>query len=66
VPLGLAAGRWAWELTAAALGVDSGPAVPVPAILGVAAGTLLAANLVAAIPARAAGRQRPVAALRSE
>ena len=66
LPLGLAAGRWAWELTAAALGVDSGAVMPVPAILGVAAGTLLAANLVAAIPGRAAGRLRPAAALRSE
>jgi hypothetical protein len=66
VPLGLAAGRWAWELTAAALGVHSGAVVPVPAILAVAAGTLLAANLVAAVPGRAASRLRPAAALRSE
>jgi FtsX-like permease family len=66
VPLGLAAGRWAWELTAAALGVDSGSVVPVPAILAVAAGTVLAANLVAAVPGRAASRLRPAAALRSE
>ena len=66
VPLGVAAGRWAWELTAAALGVASGPVVPGAAILAVAAGTLLAANLVAAVPGRAAGRLRPAAALRSE
>ena len=66
LPLGIAAGRWAWELTAAALGVDSGPVVPVSAILAVVAGTLLAANLAAAVPGRAAGRLRPAAALRSE
>jgi hypothetical protein len=66
LPLGIAAGRWAWELTAAALGVDSGPVVPGSAILAVAAGTLLAANLAAAVPGRAAGRLRPATALRSE
>jgi ABC-type lipoprotein release transport system permease subunit len=66
LPLGLAAGRWAWQLTAAALGVSSAPVVPLPAILAVAAGTMVAANLVAAVPGRAASRLRPAAALRSE
>jgi predicted lysophospholipase L1 biosynthesis ABC-type transport system permease subunit len=66
VPLGLAAGRWAWQLTAAALGVDSGPVVPVAALVAVVVGTLGAANLVAAGPGRAASRLRPAAALRSE
>jgi predicted lysophospholipase L1 biosynthesis ABC-type transport system permease subunit len=66
VPLGLAAGRWAWQLTAAALGVASGAVVPWPATVAVVAGTLLAANLVAAVPGRAASRLRPAAALRSE
>jgi predicted lysophospholipase L1 biosynthesis ABC-type transport system permease subunit len=66
VPIGLAAGRWAWQLTAAELGVDSAPVVPLPAVLAVVAGTVLAANLVAAVPGRAASRLRPAAALRSE
>jgi FtsX-like permease family len=66
VPLGLAAGRWAWRLTADALGVASGAVVPWPATVAVVAGTLLAANLVAAVPGRAASRLRPAAALRSE
>jgi hypothetical protein len=66
LPLGLAAGRWAWQLTAAALGVDSGPVVPGAAVLAVVAGTLVAANLVAAGPGRVASRLRPAAALRSE
>jgi ABC-type lipoprotein release transport system permease subunit len=66
LPLGLAAGRWAWQLTANALGVDSGPVVPGPAILAVVVSTLAAANLVAAGPGRAASRLRPAAALRSE
>jgi ABC-type lipoprotein release transport system permease subunit len=66
LPLGLVAGRWAWQLTAAALGVDSGPVVPLAAMLAVAAGTVLAANLVAAVPGRAASRLQTAAALRSE
>jgi hypothetical protein len=66
LPLGVAAGRWAWQLTAASLGVDSAPVVPLAAMLAVAAGTVLAANLVAAVPGRAAGRLRPAVALRSE
>jgi ABC-type lipoprotein release transport system permease subunit len=66
VPIGLAAGRWAWQLTAAALGVDSGPVVPLAAVLAVAAGTVVAANLVAVLPGRAASRLRPAVALRSE
>jgi hypothetical protein len=46
--------------------VSLGPVVPLPAILAVAAGTLVAANLVAAVPGRAASRPRSAAALRSE
>jgi hypothetical protein len=64
--MGLAAGRWAWQLTAAALGVNSGPVVPLAAILAVAAGTVLTANLVAAVPGRTASRLQPAVALRSE
>jgi ABC-type lipoprotein release transport system permease subunit len=66
LPLGLVAGRWAWQLTADALGVQSAPVVPLAAMLAVAAGTVLTANLVAAAPGRAASRLRPAAALRSE
>jgi ABC-type lipoprotein release transport system permease subunit len=40
--------------------------VPLAAMLAVAAGTVLTANLVAAAPGRAASRLRPAAALRSE
>jgi predicted lysophospholipase L1 biosynthesis ABC-type transport system permease subunit len=66
LPLGIAAGRWAWQLTAAAVGVNSGPVVPVVAVLAVAAGAVVAANLVAAVPGRAASRLRPATALRAE
>jgi ABC-type lipoprotein release transport system permease subunit len=66
LPLGVVAGRWAWQLTASQLGVDSGPIVSLLAIAAAAAGTVLVANLVAAIPGWAAGRLRPATALRSE
>jgi hypothetical protein len=66
VPLGIAVGRWAWQLTAAALGVASGPVVPLLAMGAVAIGMVLAVNLVAAVPGWAAGRMRPATALRSE
>jgi hypothetical protein len=66
LPLGIAGGRWAWQLTAAALGVASGPVVPLLAIAAAAVGMVLAVNLVAAFPGWAAGRLRPATVLRSE
>jgi ABC-type lipoprotein release transport system permease subunit len=66
IPLGLAAGRWAWRLTASQLGVASVGVVPLPAIMAAAAGTVLGANLVAAVPGWAAGHLRPATALRTE
>jgi hypothetical protein len=66
LPLGVAAGRWAWQLTAGALGVSSASVVPLVVAVVVAAGAVVAANLVAAMPGRAASRLRPASALRSE
>jgi hypothetical protein len=66
LPLGVVVGRWAWQLTASQLGVDSGPIVSPLAIAAAAAGTVLVANLVAATPGWAAGRLRPATTLRSE
>jgi hypothetical protein len=48
------------------LGFVRGPVVPLAAMLAVAAGTVLATNLVAAVPARAASRLQTAAVLRSE
>jgi predicted lysophospholipase L1 biosynthesis ABC-type transport system permease subunit len=66
LPLGVAAGRWAWQLTADTLGVSSAPVVPPAAVLAVATGAVIAANLVAAVPGRAASRLGAATALRSE
>ena len=66
IPPGVAAGRWAWRLTTSQLGLGSVVVVPLLAILAAAAGAVLAANLVAAVPGWTAGRLRPATALRSE
>jgi ABC-type lipoprotein release transport system permease subunit len=66
VPLGIASGRWAWRVVANSLGVVSEPVVPSLGVLAIAAGALLAANLVAAGPGWVAGRLRPAVVLRSE
>jgi hypothetical protein len=66
IPLGVAAGRWSWRLITSQLGVASVGVVPLPAIIAVAAGSILAANLIAAVPGWAAGHLRPATALRSE
>ena len=66
VPLGIAAGRWAWAAFANSLGVVTVTAVPVTAlVLGVLA-LLAAGNLLAGFPAAVAARTRPAAALRVE
>jgi ABC-type lipoprotein release transport system permease subunit len=66
LPLGVAAGRVAWDLVADRLGVVVAHALPwwAPLVVGVA---VLAVTAVAAeLPARAAGRLRPAAVLRAE
>jgi FtsX-like permease family len=66
LPVGVAAGRWAWQLTNQGLGSLADPMTPlVPVILAVPA-TVLVANLAAALPARAAAATRPAVVLRSE
>jgi hypothetical protein len=66
VPLGLVAGRWGWTLFARQLGIGRGTVVPVAAVLVTIPAVLAVANLVAALPARAAARTRPALVLRTE
>ena len=66
VPLGVALGRWLWILFAERLPVVGRPTVPVLLLAAVAGALLIVANLVAAVPARAAGRTPVAAILRSE
>jgi len=66
LPLGIAAGRWAWMLVADRLGVVPVSVVPALVLTLVALTTVLAANLVAAVPAWMAARTRPATVLRAE
>jgi hypothetical protein len=65
LPLGVAAGRWAWRLVADGVGAPAA-VTPVLGVLAVALSTLALANLVACFPALLAARLRPAVALRSE
>jgi hypothetical protein len=66
IPLGIAAGRWAWAVFSAQLNVVDEPVIPVaPVILAVPVAVLLA-NLLAAIPGRVAARVQPAVLLRTE
>ena len=66
VPVGIVAGRFIWRAFAVNLGVLPVPVVTVWVIAAVAAGTVLAANVLAIGPAVVAARLRPVSLLRSE
>jgi hypothetical protein len=65
VPLGIAAGRWVWQLFANQAGLDPGAITPLP-VLWMIPATLLAAALVALPPARSVARVPAAATLRSE
>jgi hypothetical protein len=66
LPLGAAAGRWAWVLVNRELHSLAGPVTPAVQLLLVVPGVILAANLIAALPARVAAATRPALVLRSE
>jgi len=66
VPIGAAAGRWAWTLFANQQGMVSEPVAPLWSLLLLLPAALLLANLVAAIPGRFAARTSPAIVLRAE
>ena len=59
VPLGVAAGRWAWHGFAGSLGVVPVTVVPVLLLAAGCAAVILAGNLLASVPAAVAARTRP-------
>ncbi len=65
VPLGVAAGKAAWNAFATNLGVVAVPAIQVGVLLGLAIAVLVAANLLAAVPAMAATQKQPGPVLRT-
>ncbi len=66
LPLGLAAGRWSWQLFGAGLGVAADARVPVTLVLVMVPAVLIIANAVALWPGRSAARVSPARALRTE
>jgi hypothetical protein len=66
VPLGIAAGRWLWLAFARDLSAVPDPVVPAASITLAAVAALLMANLVAALPGRAAARTPAALLLRAE
>jgi hypothetical protein len=66
LPLGLLAGRWAWQLFAGSAGVGNDASVPVPLLLLAIPLTVVLANLIAAGPGWSATRIRPALVLRGE
>ena len=65
LPLGVAAGRWAWTLLARGFAIEPVPVISAFVLLSVPA-VLLMANVVAAVPARTAARTQPAVVLRTE
>jgi ABC-type lipoprotein release transport system permease subunit len=66
VPLGIAVGRYLWDLFAREINAVPAPTVPVTSVVLIAVGALVLANLVAAAPARVAARAPTALLLRAE
>jgi hypothetical protein len=66
VPLGIALGRFLWDLFAREINVLPEPTVPGPAVILITVGALVLANLVAAVPGRMAARTPTALLLRAE
>jgi ABC-type antimicrobial peptide transport system permease subunit len=66
LPLGVAVGRFAWNVFAEDLGVVPEPVTPIRLTLLVVPAAILLATLIAAIPARSAAHTRPALVLRAE
>jgi predicted lysophospholipase L1 biosynthesis ABC-type transport system permease subunit len=66
LPVGVAAGRWAWRVFADQLGIVFVPVVPVVVVIALVPAALLLANVVAAVPGYLAARTPAAAVLRSE
>ena len=66
IPLGVAGGRWAWNLVASSMGSVSPPVVPTLAIGFLILAALIMANVIAAWPGWMAARVAPGVAMRSE
>jgi ABC-type lipoprotein release transport system permease subunit len=66
LPLGAVAGRLMWSVIADSIGVRDDVVFPLPLLAAGSVALVVALNLIAALPARSAGRLRVAEALRSE
>jgi ABC-type antimicrobial peptide transport system permease subunit len=66
IPIGVVIGRSVWRLIADDLGTVAAPRVPLLVLAALAVGAMAIANLIAALPARAAARTPAAIALRAE
>jgi len=66
IPFGVAAGRWAWTSLANQLGIPPEPRVPLLAVMATIPAAFVVANLVAALPGRAASKTPAALVLRTE
>jgi predicted lysophospholipase L1 biosynthesis ABC-type transport system permease subunit len=66
IPLGIAAGRWAWHSFAGSLGVVPVTVVPVLVLAAGSVALIAAGNLLALVPAALAARTSPGTTLRAE
>jgi ABC-type antimicrobial peptide transport system permease subunit len=66
IPVGILIGRASWTLFARSIYAVPDPTVPVLSVIAVGVGSLVFANLVAAIPGRSAARTPAALALRTE
>ena len=66
LPLGVAAGRWSWQLFGNGLGIPAEASVPVTLVLLMVPAVILIANAVAWWPGRSAARVSPAQVLRTE
>ena len=66
VPLGIILGRWLWTLFARQIYAVPEPTVPIGPVILLSLGTLVLANLVAALPGWAAARTPAAPALHAE
>jgi predicted lysophospholipase L1 biosynthesis ABC-type transport system permease subunit len=66
VPLGIVIGRILWDLFAGGINAVPQPTVPVLAVVLIALGALVLANVVALVPGRIAARTPTALLLRAE
>ena len=66
IPLGIALGRFLWDLFARQINAVPDPTIPTASIVLIGVGAVILANLVAAVPGRIAARTPTAQLLRSE